>query len=332
VLSEDYKLITDLADKQYSHCFEAFCFPSDDLDDCHCSVHLRVKVPTDYPNSIPSIEILSRDGISANTANNLLQHLQNKLSQQLQQEMLYDLIDLTKAFLQQYNFIGANVDETCTPTAKPTENTQPEGQKDPAEQHVTGDNDGGFDDEFDDDDDNAGWDDIAEYEDDTTLTKSLASIERLMEHKENEMDSDATKKNKKTVQMKYDELRLQDVIDEDISSARLMAVADVYQLAMSNRHFYGECRVLKDGKSTFEIRIGVQMSHYIEAKQVLNVLGLWEDDYMVIRMQFSSQYINDANPPKIIEVGKSVPHKQFQQKTPQKNDEKEAAIKLKNKK
>ncbi len=291
VLSEDYKLINDFKDNDYSHCFQAYCFPSDDLDDCHCSVHLNIKIPKQYPNVIPLIEVLSFDGISENIANNLIKHLNNKLNDKLEQEMLYDIIDITKNYLQQYNFIGGNIDD---------------------------------DDDWNDDDD-GGWDDINEDDADQTFNKSLQSIEKIMKIEE-EKENEGNKGKQQKKQIKYNVLTLEDVIDDDISSPRLLAVADVYQLAMSNKDYYAECRQLQDGENTFEIRIGIKMSKYIDTKSLLNVLGLTDDDYMVIRFAFSCNYINDVTPPKIIEIGKSIPHKNQKQ-----NKDKFVPIKLKNK-
>merc|ERR1712176_975696 len=88
---------------------------------------------------------------------------------------------------------------------------------------------------------------------------------------------------------------------------------------------------LEDGRDTFEIRIGLKMSEYIKTKTLLNVLGLWENDYMVIRFEFSKDYTNNTKQPKIIEVGKSVPHKQPQKKKKVKDDAGFKPIKLRNK-
>lgn len=314
VLSEDYKLMNDFKDINYSHCFQVYCFPCDDLDDCHCSVQLNIKIPKDYPNIVPLVQIISFDGISQNTTNNLLKHLNNKLNDKLKQEMLYDIIDITKEFLQQYNFIGANIDEMDT-------------KRDNEDLEFEGEEDDGFG-----DDNDGGWDDINEDDEDLTFNKSLQSIEKIMKMEE-EKEKDV-KNGRKNKQIKYKILKLEDVIDDNISSPRLLAVADVYQLAMSSKDFYAECRALQDDDDTFEIRIGIKMSQYIENQSLLNCIGLWHDDYMVIRFHFSCNYINDVQPPKIVEIGKSVPHKnpQHNQKNTNKGKYDESLpIKLKNK-
>lgn len=319
VLSEDYKLIDNFNEKDYSHCFQVYCFPCDDLDDCHNSVHLNIKIPNEYPDCIPLIEIISFDGISQNVANNLLKHLNNKLKDQLEQEMLYNIIDITKEYLQQYNFIGGNIDEITTDG-----NTQNDVDND--QDQFVFDEEGGDDGWNDDnDDDNGGWDDIDENDVDQTFNKSLQSIEKLMEMKEEKENDNNTKRK----QIKYDLLRLEDVIDDDITSPRLLAVADTYQIAMANKDYYAECRQLQDGNDTFEIRIGIKISKYINTKSLLTVLGFTDQDYMVIRFAFSSNYTNDAIPPKIIEIGKSIPHKK--QKNQKDVKDRFIPIKLRNK-
>eukprot|EP01083_Nonionella_stella_P307058 1077784_1 len=332
VLSEDYKLIQDTKDDQYTHCFEVYCFPCDDLDDCHCSVQLCIKVPKDYPNIIPSIQILSMDGISQNTANNLMKHLHNQLNKSLQQEVLYNIIDLTKEYLKQYNFIGADRDDMHT--INPNDNNEQEGVPNLDANNEFG-IDGEDDDDFNDDDD-AGWDDIDESEDGKTFAKSLESIQKIMESEQKHSDKNSATKIKKS-QIKYNVLTLQDVMDDDLSSTRLLAAADVCQLTMSNPHFYGELRVLDDphayGRDKYEIRIGIQLSKYIQTKTLLNVLGFLQDEeYMVIRLELDDNYVHNAKPPRVIEIGKSVPHKPSQ---PSKKNRDEGgqfqAIKLRNK-
>eukprot|EP01084_Bolivina_argentea_P143770 252411_1 len=292
VLCEDYKRIRDIKNTNYIHSFEAFIFPCEDLNECHCSIQLLIEIPINYPNIIPSIQILSFNGISQTTSNNLIKHLNNTLTKQLNQEMLYNIIHITKEYLKQYNFIGADTD-----TTKDNNN---EGIAD--EFNFDEDNDEGF------NDDDGGWDDINEYDDDVTLNKSLQSIQKIMDS-EQKTDTKGVNTHKKTI--KYKVLNLEDVIDDNIGSSRLLAVGNVYELAMCNNDFYAEYRQLEDINNKYEIRIGINMSKYIDSKTLLNVLGFYDNEYMVIRFEFNNnnEYINSGVAPKVIEIGKSIAHK-----------------------
>ena len=339
VLAEDYNLISDFNNDNHSHCFRAFCFPSDDLDDCHCSVQLEIKIPNDYPNTIPSIQLLSRDGISQNTADKLLDHLHHKLTDEVGEEMLYLIIDLTKEYLINYNFIGAHLDdETAAHPLDDGDGTEGIAQNGSAVSQITpgmdgdGNTENTVDPDFNDvddagfsdyDDSEGGWDAINVQEDDMMFTKSLESIQKIEEQK---VENQQHQKNK-TPKMEYDILTLDEVIGDDITSPTLQAVADTHQMAWCNRSFYGECRRLKDGEDSLEIRIGIQIAQYIESGSVLRVLGLWDNEYLVIRLRFDSDYINTTAPPQVIEVGKSVPHK-FDKKHPEKEN---GPIRLRNK-
>ncbi|ETO35537.1 hypothetical protein RFI_01525 [Reticulomyxa filosa] len=334
VLAEDFKrLDLDISQttedkKGITHAFEAHLFPCEDLNECHCSAHVRVSVNAEkYPKQEqPQLEVLSLEGLNPKRHSKALkEYVFTTLREQhsTNDEILYPLVDLIRSFLSLHNYMLNkeqktknkkrqdlhNEDEALTKSDPKTEENENEGENDKND-NKDWDEDENDDDNENDEEEANGWDSVVlcDANDNFVSTSTTTS-----EKREKQKQVDCTPSHSLQKDDDKFELALEELIESDCQNPLVMCATDCLEI---NRHgfgtipglIYASAYRLENTSKDLEVTIGVWLKHFIVSDALLCVLGFQLNDYLGIKMRFSCDYTKDVKKPKSIEVGRLIPH------------------------